>query len=60
MEFERIKKELETHNPIVIEAIMEILKAEEKKIGLANPVRIKDDIRRIFDRLGKNYDFEKD
>ncbi|MEO2069594.1 MAG: hypothetical protein ABGX27_08835 [Desulfurobacteriaceae bacterium] len=59
MNFERIKKEIETKDLIVIKALLEILEVEEKKIGLQRPKGIKDDIRKIFDRWGKEYDPEE-
>lgn len=59
MDFEEIKKELETNNPIVIEAIKEILEKEEEKIGMKTPYGIKDDIRKIIEELGDLYDIEK-
>ena len=60
MEFERIKEELETHNIIVIEAIRLILEKEEEKIGMKTPYGIKEEIRKIIDKLGENYVIEED
>jgi len=60
MDFEAIKKYLETDNKILIEAIKEILEKEEEKIGMKTPHGIKDDIKKIFDKLGVHYDIEKD
>ena len=60
MEFERIKKELETDNPIVVEAIRLILEKEEEKIGMKTPHGIKDEIRKIIEQLGESYVFEED
>ena len=60
MEFERVKRELETNNPVVIEAIKLILEKEEEKIGMKTPHGIKDEIRKIIDTLGEHYDSEED
>ena len=60
MEFERIKEELETKNPIVVEAIKLVLEKEEERIGMKTPHGIKEEIRKIFDTLGEQYDFEED
>ncbi|MBK3333128.1 hypothetical protein GWK41_08600 [Persephonella atlantica] len=60
MEFERVKRELETNNPVVIEAIKLILEKEEEKIGMKTPHGIKDEIRKIINTLGEQYDSEED
>lgn len=60
MEFERIKKELETDNPVIIKAIKLILEKEEEKIGMRTPHGIKEEIRKIIDKLGEIYVIEED
>ncbi len=59
MEFEKIMNILETKDPIVINAIKEILKEEEKKIGSRNPVGIKDDIKKIIEKWVEAYETKK-
>lgn len=60
MNFEEIKKHLETDNPILIETIKLVLEKEEEKIGMKTPLGIKDELKKIFDIFGESYDTQKD
>lgn len=55
MEFDIIKERLETKNQLVIKAIRLILEKEEEKIGMRNPIGIKDDIKKIISEHSEEY-----
>lgn len=60
MKFDEIEKYLEIKNETLIEAIKLVLKKEEEKIGMKNPVNIKEDLKKIFNQLGERYEARED